>query len=154
MTEEPITTKLKEAYDKLQETRAREAVNMLQARAEMAEAIQEAHEQGLTNYRIAQLLNTDRTAIARMSRGLWLPPGQKVPTVEALAARSGSVVVPRPEVPAEPQEAAQGRSASDDWKAVPRPKLQCRYCSDEAAYAINMADGKSILVCRKHKPKE
>lgn len=152
--EDAITTKLTEAYKNLQELKAEQAVDMLRARADMADAIEAAHKEGYTNYRIAKLLDTDRTAIARMSRGIWLPPGQTAPTVDALAARTGSVVVPRPEVPATAPEGVQDRSAAEEWKKVPRPKLQCRYCSDQAAYSINMLDGKSILVCEKHKPKE
>ena len=149
-----VEQQLTEAYNALQDARAKEAINMLRLRADMADAIEQAHQNGLSNYRIAQLLETDRTAIARMSRGVWLPPGQKAPTVEAVLAAQGLAAVPRSSVPAEAHSGAEGVPDPDAWKKVPRPTLVCRYCSDKASYAINMADGKSILVCANHKPKE
>lgn len=149
-----IEERLKESFIALQTLKATQAVDLLRARADMADVIEEAHKEGLTNYRIARLLKTDRTAIGRMSRGIWMPPGTAVRSLDAQLAEGGLVAVPRPAVPETASDAAEAHRAAENWKRVPRPKLQCRYCSDQAAYAINMADGRSILVCTKHKPKE
>lgn len=147
-----VLDRLKLAYDALQEAKVRESVAVLRARADMAEVIEEAHKEGYTNYRIAQYLETDRTAVARMSSARWVPPGQKVPTTAAVLARERAVPGSAPPVPKRGSEPSQ--RPSEARMKVPRHKLTCRYCDDKAAYAVQHIDGKSIMVCEKHKPKE
>jgi hypothetical protein len=142
---------LEDIYRQFKQQKIMHKSEELRLRGEIAATILACQVKGISNYKLAQVLKTDRTEISRLSGGLVGRRGATIPLTAAVLESAGlrlpSAVTAREAVRKHVQSTTEPEPLP-----VPREAIPCRYCSAKAMFVEIMPDGKAFFVCSRHNP--
>jgi hypothetical protein len=117
------------------------AILNLRQRADVAEAIRDCYKAGHTRQQVAKTLGIDPTRVTRLVQGNY-----------NAAQRDSEAHVSRTESNYRRQEPEPPPESPEPTQRVQMGPAYCRYCGEQAIYAVEWEDGKTVYVCKKHKP--